>query len=335
MGKKKKIAVIGAGGYIGRHLLSEIRKSPHLSDAKITTLSKKTLAPLYSSKHCSFNCISPDDYDYYELDDPEDFWVDNYGEQDITEPNEHLVNVLSSIRHFDVMINLAGSGRQSAANPFHDSIVSTASLAAFLSQRADIPNIIHMSGLGASEHTPIAYLAAKYEAESMITSARHELNYVVLRPSYVVGRGQDQLYTYVQQHKTSYNKGKPLDVYESSALIQPIHIDDVIEVILWAIAALSAEKKTQQAAATLDLVGPDQISFYDYMCMLAKNFDVPVNPITLEQAYCKALKSPRSAAFGVDDLGIITGGFVGNYAQLVSTTKIKPKSVVDGRGGSS
>ena len=327
---KKKIAIIGAGGYIGRHLLSEIKKSPHLSNAQIITLSRDTLAPLYSSKHCSFNCISPDDYNYYELDDPEDFCVDNHGKCDITNPNKHLVNVLSSIRHFDVMINLAGSGRQSAANSFHNSIVTIASLATFLSQRADIPNIIHMSGLGASKHAPIAYLAAKYEAESMITSAK--IDYVVLRPSYIVGQRQDQLYKYVQQHHHISHNRKSLDVYKSSALIQPIHIDDVIQIILWAIAKLSTKNKTQQVAATLDLVGPDQISFYDYMCMLAKNFGVSVNPITLEQAYCKALRSPKSAAFGVDDLGIITGGFVGNYTQLVNTTKIKPKSVIDGRG---
>ncbi len=326
-----QVAIIGANGFIGSALYHKLKTSLLLKDVCIITLSHKTLEPLYHGSD-SFERINPDDYKYYELDN-NDSRLDNYEKCNIT-PNESLANILSVIRHFDVLINLAGNGRQSALCRFEDSIVRTASLAVFLAQRAGIPNIVHMSGLGASLHTPIAYLAAKYAAECVVVESK--LNHVVLRPSYVVGgqqhtiapqrRRMDYLSSYVHKHKISGTK-EPLDIFNCNSLIQPIHIDDVTNIIIWAIKKL-VENTT--FSTTLDLVGPDCIPFFTYMSLLAKAYDVEINPVSMEALYKKALShsSKTDTIFGVDDLGVIAGGFVSDHTKISQTTGITLFSVV-------
>lgn len=230
--------------------------------------------------------------------------------------------LLSQIRGSAALINLAGAGRQSAKRPYEESVVGTVARAIRLCRMAKIPRIVHLSGLGASAGSPIAYLAAKYRAESAILASG--LEYVILRPSYVVGKN-DYLTRYVMRHRSGSRAadgtvgvpGRP----ESSRPIQPVHVCDAVRIILWGAF-------TGTAGTRLDLVGPDRITFHEYMSFLAKAAGVQVRPVPLEEAYRHALRAPVSAPFGIDDLGIITGGFVGSYSRLCRATGIRPRSVL-------
>ena len=303
----KKITVMGTSGYVGSNLRRVAEAAyPHV---EIVPLARHDLAPLYGDGGSG-----------------EEDTLSDHGASIRDSPG--LDGILSMIRGSDALVNLAGAGYQSAAAPFEYSIVRTAALADSLCQMAGIPTIVYVSGLGASRHSPIAYLAAKYRAEMATGTGRESKkeekpHRVILRPSYIVGRG-DQLSEYVRQYDPGRgSKASPaLDIFECSGLIQPIHIDDAASVILW--AAIESSQDT-----TLDVVGPDRVPFYDYMRMLAKAAGVPVNPVTMEEAYLQALQNPKSAMFGVDDLGIILGGFVGDHQKLARTTGVVPRSVVN------
>lgn len=288
----RKIAIMGAGGYIGRNLR---RAASELYDVEVAVLTRDDIIPFYFGG-AAVDCGSKRD------------------------DNDDLRAAVDIIRGSDALVNLVGSGRQSAMSSFSASVEAPASIAAFLCRHAGIPRIVYLSGLGASAHSPIAYLASKYAAE--IAVARSGLDYVVFRPSYVVGRGD-----YLASHMLSHAAGRgaqaaPADVYECYAKIQPIHVDDAAAAILW--GALEAPS----GRMTLDLVGPDRIPFYDYMSMVSRICGVPLNPLTMEEAYALALGDPEGAAFGVDDLGIITGGFTANPRKLARATGISPRSVV-------
>lgn len=288
----RKIAIMGAGGYIGRNLR---RVASEMYDVEFAVLSRDDITAFYSG----------------------DAAVDRGPRRD---DNEDLRAAIDIIRGSDALVNLVGSGRQSAMSPFSDSVTTPASVAAFLCRRAGIPRIVYVSGLGASARSPVAYLASKYIAEMSLHASG--LDYVIFRPSYVVGRGD-----HLSSHVLSRAKGigtrpEPVDVYECYAKMQPIHVDDAAAAILW--GALEAPP----ARMTLDLVGPDRVPFYDYMRMVSRASRVPLNPITMEQAYTQALGDPENAAFGVDDLGIITGGYTANPRKLARTTGISPRSVV-------
>ncbi|MCE2498149.1 MAG: NAD(P)H-binding protein [Nitrosopumilaceae archaeon] len=287
-----KIAIMGAGGYIGRNLR---RVASELYDVEIAVLSRDDIIPFYFG----------------------DAAVDRGSRRD---DNENLRAAVDVIRGSDALVNLVGSGRQSAMEPFSDSITTPASIAAFLCRHAGIPRVVYVSGLGASARSPIAYMASKYAAEMSVGASG--LDYVIFRPSYVVGRG-DHLASYVLSHARGTGiRPAPADVYECYARMQPIHVDDAAAAILW--GALEAPP----ARMTLDLVGPDRIPFYEYVSMVSRACRVPLNPITLEQAYAQALGDPEHAAFGVDDLGIITGGYTANPRKLVRATGISPRSIV-------
>ena len=285
---KERIAVIGASGYVGRNL-QRVVDAFH-SYVELVSLAHRQLGMLEAEMDASRG-----------------------------EPGE-LSDIMPRIRGSSAMVCLAGAGRQSAGHPFEKSVVGSAALAVFLCGVAQIPRIVYLSGLGASPGTPIAYLSAKHRAEQVIRGSG--LHYVIFRPSYIVGNG-DHLSRYVESRTAggAPSSRMPLEVYDCDRPIQPIHVEDAAQMILW--GAL----KSRQRQVTLDLVGPDRIPFRDYMDMLADEAGMPIQPVTMEEAYRHALEDPEAAPFGVDDLGIIAGGFTGNFPRLVRTTGIRPQPV--------
>ena len=332
--RKKRIAIMGASGYVGRNLKRVA--SSRYPNVELVPVSRDGLAGLYSGHRIyDFLDARPGPRDGTYRNGAPDRYLGAVG-------SSGLEDFVAQLKDSDVLVNLAGSGRQSARNPYHASVEAPADLAAFAGRESGIP-IVHMSGLGASPSTPVAYLASKYAAESAVRNSG--TRYVVLRPSYIVGGG-DHLHAYVQQCKKAAARKvgatrtrPPVDVYGSPRPIQPIHVDDAASVIMWAVRRLAAPggggsgggaaaRKGAGRGVTLDLVGPDRIPFYDYMAGLAGNAGAAARPVPMEQAYALALRSPESAPFGVDDLGIIAGGHTGNYHRLVETTGVRPRSVL-------
>ena len=292
MWKRIKIAITGSGGYVGCNLLRSLRAGE--VPFKFVTVSREEIGLMRG--------------------------IQDDAPEGIKTASKRYAKLFSKMEDVDVMVHLAGAGRQSPKSTFYDSILEHTEHARRLCLAAGVQGMIYFSGLGVSKKAPIAYLIAKDAAESVIRNSG--LEYVILRPSYIVGRG-DHLSRHLDQNRAAGSK--PVDIYKCDSPIQPIYIDDAIKVIDWATREILHRR--QDTRITLDLVGPDKIPFYEYVEMIAGARRVKINPITLEQAYAEALRNPESAPFGVDDLGLVTGGFTGSHTKLENKTGLDFESV--------
>ena len=185
-----------------------------------------------------------------------------------------------------------------------------------LAKKAKIKKIIYNSGLGVSSKTSVGYFISKYKAEKIIINSG--LNYTIFRPSYIVGK--DDLFTKFLKKQI---KLKTIKIPGSGNYsIQPISINDVTKIIFQSFNDIKFKNKI------IDLVGPDYLSFEQYVKLFSKGTKTKIQKINLENVYYDAITNSRSN-FGVDDLNILIGDFKGNYNKLQKITQIKFESVIE------
>ena len=224
-------------------------------------------------------------------------------------------SLLNEIKNADALIHLVGTGKQSVDSDFESINVGLTKHFVNLSKKTKIKKFIYFSGLGVSPTTPLGYFISKYKAEILIQNSG--LNYTIFRPSYIIGK--DDLFT--KYLKKQIQNGSIEIPGSGKFLIQPIHINDVEQIVLKSIL----EKKFDNQI--FDLVGPEKISFKDYVRLFSKNSDIIVKKINLEDAFHKAIHTSNSQ-FGVDDLNLLLGGFTGNHEKLKEISGIKFQSIL-------
>jgi len=224
--------------------------------------------------------------------------------------------LLSKIKNSDALIHLVGVGKQSIKTDYDMINVEFTKHIVNLSKKAKIKKFVFTSGLGVSSNTSLGYFISKYKAEKLIVNSG--LNYTIFRPSYIVGK--DDLFT--KYLKKQIKKGK-IDIPGSGTYsIQPIYINDVVKIILQSVLQTKFRNKI------IDLVGPDCITFEQYVKLFSKGTKTSIRKINLEDVYHTAITNSNSD-FGVDDLNILIGNFKGNHNKLREITKIKFQSVVE------
>ena len=224
--------------------------------------------------------------------------------------------LLSKIKNSDALIHLVGIGKQSIKTDYDMINVEFTKHIVNLSKKAKIKKFVFTSGLGVSSNTSLGYFISKYKAEKLIVNSG--LNYTIFRPSYIVGK--DDLFT--KYLKKQIKKGK-IDIPGSGTYsIQPIYINDVVKIILQSVLQTKFRNKI------IDLVGPDCITFEQYVKLFSKGTKTSIRKINLEDVYHTAITNSNSD-FGVDDLNILIGNFKGNHNKLREITKIKFQSVVE------
>ena len=185
-----------------------------------------------------------------------------------------------------------------------------------LAKKAKIKKIIYNSGLGVSSKTSVGYFISKYKAEKIIINSG--LNYTIFRPSYIVGK--DDLFTKFLKKQI---KIKTIEIPGSGNYsIQPISINDVVKIFLQSLDQIKFKNKI------IDLVGPDYLTFEQYVKLFSKGTKTKIKKINLENAYYDAITNSKSN-FGVDDLNILIGDFKGNYNKLQKITQMKFESVIE------
>ncbi|MDC0450392.1 NAD(P)H-binding protein [Nitrosopumilus sp.] len=224
--------------------------------------------------------------------------------------------IINKIKNSDVLIHLVGIGKQSIHIDYEMINVEFTKHIVDLAKKAKIKKIIYNSGLGVSSKTSVGYFISKYKAEKIIMNSG--LNYTVFRPSYIVGK--DDLFTKFLKKQI---KLKIIEIPGSGNYsIQPIFINDVVKVFLQSLDQIKFKNKI------IDLVGPDYLTFEQYVKLFSKNTGTKIKKINLENAYYDAITNSKSN-FGVDDLNILIGDFKGNYNKLQKITKIKFESVIE------
>jgi NADH dehydrogenase len=96
---------------------------------------------------------------------------------------------------------------------------------------------------------------------------------------------------------------------------QPIFIGDVAKVIMKSIIDNSFSNKI------IDLVGPQTISYNTFVRKFVAGKKIEMKNVDFESLFRDALHNKGS--FGIDDLCIMIGDYVGNHQKLASLTQMK------------
>jgi len=234
----------------------------------------------------------------------------------IVSKNYDEKSLLPKIQNSDAIVHLVGIGKQSIKTDYDVVNVEFTKHIVNLSKKAKINKFIFLSGLGVSPNTSLGYFISKYKAERLIVNSG--LNYTIFRPSYIVGK--NDLFT--KFLKKQIKKGKIEIPGSGTYSIQPIYINDVMKIIFQSVLQTKFRNKI------IDLVGPDYITFEQYVKLFSKGTKTSIKKINLEDVYHTAITNSKSN-FGVDDLNILIAGFKGNHNKLRKITEMKFQSVME------
>lgn len=263
----------------------------------------KNLRKYLSEKNIELISISRNDFKNFKC------------ETKITTKNYEEKNILKKIQNSDALIHLVGIGKQSVNTDYDMINTKLTKHVVNLSKKSRIKKIIYLSGLGVSSNTSLSYFISKYNAEKQIIDSG--IDFTVFRPSYIVGK--DDLFS--KNLKKQIKSGEIIIPGSGNYSIQPIHVSDVVKIILESVLQSKFNNKI------IDLVGPDYVTFEKYVKLFSKGTKTKIRKIRLEDAYHYAITNSKSD-FGIDDLNILIGNFKGNHKKLSKISKIKFQSVL-------
>jgi len=223
---------------------------------------------------------------------------------------------ISKLKNSNSLIHLIGIGKETPENSYQSANIELTKKIIRLCKKAKIKKIIYNSGLGVSKKTTSSYFISKLKAEQLIVNSG--LDYTIFRPSYILGTN-DLL---SQNLKKQIKKGSIIIPGSGNYKLQPISVNDVAKIILQATTSKKFSKKI------IDLVGPETVSFENFVKTFSNSNKIKIKKINLEDAYFDALHNPRSI-FGVDDLNIMLGSYTGNFRTLEKVSGLKLKSYKD------
>jgi len=219
----------------------------------------------------------------------------------------------SRLKGCSVLLHLIGKGKQTIDSDYEKINVCLTKNAVNLCKKAGIKKIIYISGLGVHKNTTFGYFISKYKAEQEIITSG--LDYTIFRASYIIGKGDPLSQTLSKQIKN----GTIIIAGSGNYRLQPIFVEDVAQVFLH----VAMNKKLSNKI--IDLVGPKIIIYNCFVRDFLRGKKVKIKKISLEDAYRSALHNPKSI-FGIDDLNILIGDYVGNHKILQKISGIKFKT---------
>jgi len=218
--------------------------------------------------------------------------------------------LIPSLKKCSALLHFIGQGKQTVDSDYEKVNVGLTKNAVKLCKKAGIKKIIYISGLGVNKNTTFGYFISKYKAEQEIIHSG--LDYTIFRASYIVGKDDPLSQILCKQ----IENGKIIIAGSGNYRIQPIFIGDAGEVFLQSILNKKFSKKI------IDLVGPQTVTYSCFIRDFIRGKKIKVEKINLEDAYRIALHN-KNSNFGIDDLSILVGDYVGNHKNLQKITGIK------------
>ena len=218
------------------------------------------------------------------------------------------------MKNYDALIHLIGIGRQTPESTFEEINLNLTRDVIKICKNTGIKKIIFISGLGVSKHNTSDYFDSKYKAEQEIINSG--LDYTIFRASYIIGKTDHLINTLSRQMKT----GVIVIPGSGKYRLQPIFILDVAKIILEAVREKKFSKKI------VDLVGPQEISFEDFVRLFIKNTEVKIEKINLDDAYDEA-RHNTNAVYSLESLNILVGDYTSDGKQLQKLSDVKLTTV--------
>lgn len=194
------IAITGASGFVGRHLLPVVQQEGH--EVRILArFSAGALPPPSSveSRHGdvrSFESV-----------------------RDLVRDRDVVIHLAASFLPEDDEAEIIVAGTQNIVNA---------------SREASVKRLVFLSCLGADAAAESPFYRAKWQAEAYVRGAEAELPYTILRPSLVVGRGDGVTGPLAALVRSLPAVPVPRD---EGQRVQPIDVDDLARCIAIAIAS--------------------------------------------------------------------------------------------------
>ena len=240
---QKIIAIFGAGGFIGKHLMRELTKLDYR--IKVATRSpylKGYLKPLGDPGQIELfktNIFNPED-------------------------------VRQLLKNCDLAINLCGILYETRKQKFHQIHSQFPYLLSNLCKEVGIKNLVHVSALGVKEKHTSQYMQSKLQGEKNIQNTFK--SFVILRPSLIFGP-EDRFFN-VFASLVQFSPVLPL-IGGGKTKFAPIYVGDVSKAIVKALELNHSKSKIYE------LAGPKNYSFKELMEILLteikkKRFLIPI-----------------------------------------------------------
>ena len=240
---QKIIAIFGAGGFIGKHLMRELTKLDYR--IKVATRSpylKGYLKPLGDPGQIELfktNIFNPED-------------------------------VRQVLKNCDLAINLCGILYETRKQKFHQIHSQFPYLLSNLCNEIGIKNLVHVSALGVKEKHTSQYMQSKLQGEKNIQNTFK--SFVILRPSLIFGP-EDRFFN-VFASLVQFSPVLPL-IGGGKTKFAPIYVGDVAKAIVKALELNHSKSKIYE------LAGPKNYSFKELMEILLteikkKRFLMPI-----------------------------------------------------------
>lgn len=162
---------------------------------------------------------------------------------------------LPLLKDIDVVINCVGIITEKRNQKFKTLHSQAPTVLFYACVESNIKRVIQISALGVDEFAFTPYQISKKEADDALRSL--PLNWFVLRPSLVYGRGGKSMQMF--EHLASLPVLPLIDGGEQT--IQPVHISDLTDTVLKCLT--SSETKL-----TLDIVGAHAIQFKEWLQLM-------------------------------------------------------------------
>jgi uncharacterized protein YbjT (DUF2867 family) len=289
------ILVVGAAGFIGRHLVRRLVASGH------------DVSPC-GTERCRLRCLFPElcciaaDYGR----DSAETWV------------PRLAGV-------DVVINAAGLIRETADRTYR-AVHTEGPVALFEAcLAAGVGRVLQVSALGADAGGVTRYHLSKRAADDHLAAldpAGERLDWCVLRPSLVLGPGGRSTELFAALAAALL----PIRLGPGTWRVQPIHIDDLTAIVERLL------KRSPPWPRRLDLVGPEPVdtdrliaAFRDWLGQPPR----PFFPLPVPLLRAAAWLGDRLGAGPVtgESLTMLMHGNTAPVAPLIETTGYRPKSL--------
>ncbi|MFV3131595.1 SDR family oxidoreductase [Niveispirillum sp. KHB5.9] len=217
-----RVLIIGAGGFVGRHLLPNLRdEGMEIIPTGRSPDRLRRLFPGCPVQQCDLS-------------------------------RDRAADWLPRLAGIDAVINLAGLIRDGAGG--FDDVHEQGAKALFdACLAAGVRRVIQVSALGADEMGTSAYHRSKKAADDHLASLDPEggrMDWAVLRPSLVIGRGGAS----TEMLAALAAAPLPLRLGPGDWRVQPLHVDDLVVIIIRLL------HRREPFAGRLDLVGPEPMT---------------------------------------------------------------------------
>jgi len=186
------VAVVGATGFVGRHVVPHLEAAGHRLIAVSRTGKRRT----------------------------------GWSERIETRAADVVTGagLDAAVSGADVVVNLVAIARETGKRSFEDFNVRGTGRVVIAAEDAGVRRIVHLSAMGVVDDPKLGYLHSKWRGEQLVRETA--LEWVVLRPSLLFGRG-DGFFNIVKTTLKWWSPGIVAIPGKGDARFQPLAVDDL------------------------------------------------------------------------------------------------------------